>query len=84
MQQGDFWQAASSLRTAIQLEPSLGGAHNDLGVLMEALGNPSEALGCYRMALAADPGHAEARRNLGSLMVQLDLARALSRATLAL
>jgi Flp pilus assembly protein TadD len=80
LHKGDFLAAVSALRLAIQLEPALGGAHNDLGVLMEALGNPSEAICCYRQALAADPKHADARRNLGMLLMQMDLARALSRA----
>lgn len=83
MQKGDLCRAASALRTAIQLDPSLVGAHNDLGVLMETLGNPSEALRCYRMALAANPRHPEAQCNLRSLLLQLGLAHELSRAAFA-
>jgi len=70
-------EAASLLREAVLLDPHLASAHNDLGVLMESLGNPHEALHCYHAALVADPKHREAKRNLASLALQLDLTRAL-------
>ena len=76
-----YAEAASLLREAVLLDPYLAAAHNDLGVLMESLGNPHEALRCYSAAMAADPHHREARRNLAALALQLDLTRALRHTT---
>ena len=76
-----YQEAASLLREAVLLDPHLAAAHNDLGVLMESLGNPHEALHCYHAALVADPRHREAQRNLVTLALQLDLKRALRHRT---
>ena len=71
--------AVFALRRALELDPTLERAWNDLGVLMEALGNPVEAGRCYRRALQVEPRHSEAYANLGLLTLQMDLAHALYR-----
>ena len=76
-------EAAALLREAVLLDPHLAAAHHDLGVLMESLGNPHEALACYHAALTADSEYLEAQRSLAALALHLDLARA-SRHTEAL
>jgi tetratricopeptide (TPR) repeat protein len=72
-----YSEAAQVLRQSTTVDPSFAPAFNDLGVLMEALGNQEQALGCYQTALRAEPDHYEARKNLAALMLQMDLARAL-------
>ncbi len=43
--------AVRALRLSVELDPELDAAWNDLGVMMEALGNGNEAVRCYRRAL---------------------------------
>lgn len=71
--------AVSELREAVRLNPAMSAGWNDLGVVMEALGNPTDAMHCYGRAIEADPTHDEARENLASLTMQIDLAKALRR-----
>ena len=71
--------AVLAFRQAVELDPNFVCAWNDLGVVMEALGNPMEALRCYRQALSVQPEQSEAKSNLGMLMLQLDLVHALHR-----
>lgn len=68
--------AVSALRMAVECDPSLERAWNDLGVVMEALGNPHEAMKCYRHALEVKPSQTEAQSNLGMLILQMQLAQA--------
>ena len=63
----------------MQPDPNHGAAWNDLGMVMEALGNPLEAIACYRRAIAAGPGGSEARQNLKMLAMSLHMASALQR-----
>jgi Flp pilus assembly protein TadD len=74
--------AVRALRLAVELDPKLVVAWNDLGVVMEALGNAHEAVRCYKRALALRPGSVEARSNLGMLMLQMELAQVLRRQAL--
>ena len=71
--------AVRALRLAVELDPELAVGWNDLGVVMEALGNAHEAVRCYRRALVVRPGSVEARSNLGMLMLQMELAHVLRR-----
>lgn len=67
LESGRVHDAVRLLRRAVDLDPGLAAAWNDLGVILEALGNPCDAVYCYRRALLALPGMAEARRNLFAL-----------------
>lgn len=71
--------AVLALRQAVELDPAFVSAWNDLGVVMEALGNPTEAVRCYRRALTVQPEQSEAKSNLGMLLLQMDLVHALHR-----
>jgi Flp pilus assembly protein TadD len=70
-------EAVHHLRQSACVDPSFAPAFNDLGVLMEALGNREQALVCYRAALRAEPNHQPASENLALLMLQMDLAHAI-------
>ncbi len=74
--------AVRALRLAVELDPNLDVAWNDLGVVMEALGNSQEAVRCYKRALAVRAGFVEARTNLGMLLLQMELAQVLRRQAL--
>lgn len=82
LEQQRLEDAVVALRHAVEINPHLGRAWNDLGVVMEALGNPREAIRCYRQALAVQPDNPEARSNLGLLMLQMNLAHSLRRQVL--
>lgn len=71
--------AVRALRQAVSLDPRHVAAWNDLGVVMEALGNPLEAMNCYRNVLRLRPDHQQARENLGMLCFQVKAASVLSR-----
>lgn len=68
--------AVAEFRVALRLNPRFVKVWNDLGVVMEALGNYSDAMQCYGRALELDPCHLEARTNLLGLTIQMELARA--------
>jgi Flp pilus assembly protein TadD len=74
IEQDRLEDAVETLRLLLEAAPGHSDAWNNLGVVMEALGNPGEALRCYRSALEADAGHAEARSNHTSLALNLALA----------
>lgn len=62
-----FDAAVEHVRKAIGLDPTRPEAFNLLGVLMEVRQNQTEAQECYRAALALDPTHEPARKNLSRL-----------------
>jgi Flp pilus assembly protein TadD len=66
--------AVEAFRNLLDCQPDHADAWDSLGLIMEALGNPGEALRCYRRALEANPRHAGARSNLKTLAVNLELA----------
>jgi Flp pilus assembly protein TadD len=73
-------EAVAALRECLVLHPGLACAWNDLGVLMEVLGNYAQARDCYASALQAEPKHREAQENYLSLALRFDLMQALHRA----
>ncbi|MGC8760804.1 MAG: tetratricopeptide repeat protein [Bryobacteraceae bacterium] len=80
LESGHMEDALRSLRRAVELDPRAWRAWNDLGVVLEALGNRRDALHCYRQALRAAPDADEPRRNLMLLALGLSLARSLEMA----
>ena len=75
VEQDRIEDAVALLRSAVAESPGNAAAWNDLGVVMEVLGNPRRAVECYALAIGADPAHMEARSNLIALGVQLEARR---------
>ena len=59
--------AVRALRLAVELDPGLEIAWNDLGVVMEALGNTNEAVRCYKRALAVRAGWSWGMGGMGGM-----------------
>ena len=55
------------LEKAIQLNPDLAVAHNQLGILEMQRGRTGEAVAAFKKAIASDPQYADAQNNLGVL-----------------
>ena len=70
LEAGRMEEAVAGLRRAVGEDEENCQAWNDLGVMMEALGNPTRAVECYSRAIAIDPLHREARSNLLNLEMQ--------------
>jgi protein O-GlcNAc transferase len=65
---GDWHQACEHYRRAVAAAPGYARAHLNLGVALEAIDRPQEAIAAYQAALAADPSDAYAHYNLGKLL----------------
>ncbi|HNY39761.1 MAG TPA: tetratricopeptide repeat protein [Bryobacteraceae bacterium] len=70
LEAGRLEESVNLLRATVQESPSDSQAWNDLGVVMEALGNPCQAAHCYAQALRSQPFHREARANLFAMEMQ--------------
>lgn len=70
LERGLVQDAVLRLRQALDADPSCVPAWNDLGVILEALGNRRDAVWCYRQALRTRPGMEEPLRNLLALAAQ--------------
>lgn len=70
LEAGRMEEAVARLRQAVSEDGENSQAWNDLGVVMEALGNPTPAVECYKRALEISPLHREARSNLMNLELQ--------------
>ncbi|HWA63238.1 MAG TPA: sulfotransferase [Caulobacteraceae bacterium] len=66
-QQGRARETVVSIRKSIAIRPTAA-AHNDLGLVLAALGDADGAQAEYRRALALDPDCLEAHNNLGNLL----------------
>ena len=64
---GRLSEACERYREAIALAPQHAAGHLNLGVGLEALGDPDAARRCYEAVLSIDPGNAYANYNLGKL-----------------
>jgi tetratricopeptide (TPR) repeat protein len=63
-----FDDAARAFRRALALRPRHAGAHNNLGMALNALGDQTGAIAQFRAALDAEPNYAAAHFNLGNLL----------------
>jgi Flp pilus assembly protein TadD len=64
---GDPTQALALLTQALALDPDDPITYNDVGVVSEALGRPTEARTAFERALALAPGLVDAEHNLAAL-----------------
>ncbi len=67
---GDTNQAIALLRAAIARRPDFADAHNNLGVVLEAVERLDEAAACYHAALQQQPVNAEAHYNLANILAR--------------
>ena len=68
---GNFKEAESSTRKAIQLNPNFADAHYNLGNILKDLGNLKEAELSTRKAIKLNPNFAQAHSNLGIILKEL-------------
>jgi tetratricopeptide (TPR) repeat protein len=68
--QGAHAEAAALYEAAVELDPSLAEALNNLGSALSHLGRYEEAEGCYREAMAIKPNFSDPHSNLGVLLRQ--------------
>ncbi|QSJ20321.1 TIGR03032 family protein [Nostoc sp. UHCC 0702] len=86
-QQNALEKAADCFRQALHLKPDYVAAHNNLGNILQALGESEKALLCYQKAVELAPNSATAHSNLGSALLmqgKLNRAEASLRRTLEL
>lgn len=60
--------AVDFIRRAIRANNGVPMYHNNLGLALQALGQPEESMECFQQALALDPRFTEAEVNLGKLL----------------
>ncbi|MBX9696172.1 MAG: tetratricopeptide repeat protein [Cyanobacteria bacterium] len=64
--QGKFNEATAFYQKAIEQNPDLPIAHNDLGAAYYQLGKIDDAIACFRIAIKLNPDYPEAYLNLGA------------------
>jgi tetratricopeptide (TPR) repeat protein len=67
LEQGKLEEAVFYYKGSLREKPSAA-VHNDLGVVLLRQGRTEEAIGQLREAIAIDPRHAGAQRNLGAIL----------------
>ncbi|MCS3901444.1 tetratricopeptide repeat protein [Methanococcus voltae] len=65
---GDYKNAEKKYRKAIMMHSNVAEAHNNLGCLLDNLGNLEEAEHEYRQALEVDPQYMKAHNNLATIL----------------
>jgi tetratricopeptide (TPR) repeat protein len=71
-QEAEEWESALQyFGKALEIEPNLTEAHNNLGVTLKGLGRLDEAVASYKQAIALKPDYAEAHGNLGNTLQEL-------------
>jgi hypothetical protein len=72
LQQADrLGEAVEAYNRVLAVEPTHGGALNNLGVALRRLERFAEAVACYRRALEIDPRNSQALSNLGNALKDL-------------
>ncbi len=68
MRSASIRKAIVAFRRTLELRPGHAGAHNNLGMALNALGETDEAIEQFRAALAAEPRFVAAQFNLGNTL----------------
>ncbi len=63
--EGKTADAITQYQRALQMEPRMADAHNNLGLALAAQGEYARAIAHFENAIALHPGHADAHNNLG-------------------
>jgi predicted O-linked N-acetylglucosamine transferase (SPINDLY family) len=71
MHRGQWGDALTALRSALQIRPRYFEAQVNLGNVLRSLGNAAESLACYREAKALRPDIGELDLNIGASLVDL-------------
>ena len=71
-QQGELNEALKLLTRAVKIHPRSADAHSNLGVTLDALKRPRDALAAYDRALALNPDHVQALGNRGNALSLLN------------
>ena len=69
---GQFQQAIEMYRKAIELNPEIDEAHNNLGICYGETGNFIESIKMFEKAVELNPKYTEAYNNLGSSYYYLE------------
>ncbi len=70
LQLNEFEQAQKDLSNAVRLDPTLAGAHTQLGIAQDKGGNAVQAESSFRKSLAANPDDFEANLYLGAICLK--------------
>jgi Flp pilus assembly protein TadD len=68
---GDKEAAKQHLQKAVEIDPEFADAHNDLGVVLENLGQHNTSVEQFQEAVKLAPGHREATANLSIALYEL-------------
>lgn len=66
--EGDFAAARQAYQRAVELEPEMAEAYNNLALVLSKLGREEEAIAAFRQATAINPKLVAPQSNLGALM----------------
>lgn len=66
LDKGELQRARGLLERAIELKPDFALAYRNLGIVLDGLGKPDEAVACYNKALLLHPDSRDARYCLGA------------------
>jgi tetratricopeptide (TPR) repeat protein len=69
---GKLPESAAQLRRATELQPHFAGAHSNLGLVLDEMGDREGAIHAYERALLIEPDLAEARANLGTALLHAE------------
>ena len=69
-QEGKLSEAIASFRQALQINPELADAHNNLAIALARRRNFDEAAAAFRRALHFDPASSRTHNNLGSVLAE--------------
>lgn len=72
---GKFLDAAAEYSAALALNPNDAGTWNRYGVTLTKVDKSNEAIEAFEQALAVDPSHADAARNLAGLRGAIEASR---------
>lgn len=64
-------EAVAAFHSALELDANIADAWNSLGMILEALGNDSDARLCFESAITIAPEFIDALQNLGNLLIKL-------------
>jgi len=71
LESNNFDRAKQLFQKAIRIQPNYAPAHNNLGIIFNALEEAQKAISSYQKAIRIKPNYAHAHNNLGMVFVEL-------------